>query len=506
MAVIIEGKTSRRLSPAGSAPLTFAMTAFLMNLAISLPTLGRQAFWGDETLTAQAVDMDVPALVADRLGAGHFPTYFLLLKGLGLAHASDALMRLPSALFEAGAAAVFTVIALSIGGRIAAVATAVLFALVPLLFFYAQEARPYALMLLFLAIATAAHLRIIAGRIEQGRPGLVATIGCVGAALVIPAGIVSVAALHAGLLAAGSMARGRPERRLVLRHLIVTWVAIGLAALALIPNVMTAAQGSRGLMKWQLGMSPGRRLVEAWNEIFGLLVRQDANVFLPAGWEIVPSLGFVALIVTGAWLGRKNTAIRYVTATVVTTAVGFVVIGSFTVTAGRYLLGILPPAILLASFASARLLAPGRFRLPAAAMLAALAGAMALQTLDASISDTRYNWRRPADFIAANDLGHAEILTNMPFYEPTLRRYLPANMAPTLRAPLPPIEPPGIIWQWSRETPNAYVLAFDGDATPPPEAVAGRTVCSWAFGRATFFVLAADMTTLPAPLRGCAGN
>ena len=506
MATIIEGKTAPLRSSGDSATLAFALAAFVLNLCVSLPTLGRQTFWVDETLTAQAVDMTVSGLIADRLGAGHFPTYFLLLKGLGLAHASDALLRLPSALFMAGAAAIFAAIALSIAGRVAAVATAVLFALLPLLFFYAQEARPYALMLLFLAIATAAHLKIIAGRIETSRPGLVATIGCLGAALVIPAGIVSVAALHAGLLVAGTMARGRPQRMMVLRHLVVTWVLIGLAALTLIPNVITAAHGSRGLMKWQLGMSAGRRVVEAWNEIFGLLVRQDANLFLPAGWQVVPSLGFVALIVLGAWLGRKNTAIRYVTATVVATALGFVLIGSFTVTAGRYLLGILPPAILLASFASARLLAPGPSRLPAAVILAPLTAMMALQTLDASVSDTRYNWRRPAEFIAAHGLGDAQILTNMPFYEATLRRYLPPDMATTLRAPLAPIEPPATIWQWSRETPNAYVLAFDGDATPPPEATAGRTVCSWPFGRATFFVLAADPATLPAPLRGCAGN
>lgn len=252
--------------------IVFSSGAFLITLAMSLATIGRQALWLDEALTAHAVDLDWASLVQDRLGAGHFPTYFLFLKAIGLSHASDVALRIPSALAASGAAAIFASIALSLGGRLAATATALLFAFLPVLFYYSQEARPYALMLFFLALATAGQIKIVMGRFDKGRPGLVATIGTLGAALVIPAGIVSVAAQHIALLSTGAASRSRTGRRVVLRHLLITWVTIGIAAISLLPSAILASQQPRGLMKWQMGMSPGRRISDAWNEVFGVTV------------------------------------------------------------------------------------------------------------------------------------------------------------------------------------------------------------------------------------------
>ncbi len=211
--------------------LGFALAAFLLSLAVTVPTLGRQSLWYDEVLTANVVATGWSDLIADRLGRGHFPTYFMLLKSLGLGGASEAMLRLPSALFMSLAAAVMTVLALRLGGRIAALATLLLFAFMPALVYYGQEARPYAMLLFFLAIATMPLVSLVRGTGEPKRLATAATIGTVGAALAIPAGIASVLIMHLSLILSGALRLPSRFRRPLKLHVAVTWIVIGLAAL-----------------------------------------------------------------------------------------------------------------------------------------------------------------------------------------------------------------------------------------------------------------------------------
>ncbi len=198
--------------------LGFALAAFLLSLAVTVPTLGRQSLWYDEVLTANVVATGWSDLIADRLGRGHFPTYFMLLKSLGLGGASEAMLRLPSALFMSLAAAVMTVLALRLGGRIAALATLLLFAFMPALVYYGQEARPYAMLLFFLAIATMPLVSLVRGTGEPKRLATAATIGTVGAALAIPAGIASVLIMHLSLILSGAFERLPRSLKLCFAH------------------------------------------------------------------------------------------------------------------------------------------------------------------------------------------------------------------------------------------------------------------------------------------------
>ncbi|MBZ9936679.1 glycosyltransferase family 39 protein [Mesorhizobium sp. BR1-1-16] len=486
--------------------LALACGAFLLNLIIRLPTIGRQSFWIDEVFTAQSVARTWSGLVGERLAAGHFPTYFLLMKGLGLGGASEAMLRLPSALFESAAAALFALMAFRLGGRMAAIVTAFLFAFLPVLVYYGQEARPYAMMLFFLAIMMLGQRNLLDGvpreREAPRAGGLMASLGAIAAALTIPAAIVSIAASHIGLVMAGAIRSGADNRLRVLRHMLATWLVIGAASLVLIPSVIAEATRPHGLMKWQVNDSAANRLTSIWRELFGLAVARDANIFLPPGWERYPSLALVLLAIAGAWFGRKQPVIRYLSGMVLLTLIAFVAIGSFTATVARYLLGVVPPFLILAAYAASRPLQHRSWLRPVwAALLVVVAAMMALQTLDALHSHSRYNWNGLSEFLRASGIDDAAVLTVEPLSRELFLYYQPDAVPPAFAA-----VPWDKLWQSVPATGTAYVLAFDiGDGVPDGIA-AGRTVCRWRIDEATFFVFTPDPASLPAPLTSCAGR
>ncbi len=488
--------------------LSIALGAFLLTLAVRLPTLGRQSLWIDEVFTSDAIALSWPGLIAERLSNGHFPTYFLLLKGVGLSGSSEMLLRLPSALFESAAAAIFAVIAHQLGGRIAAVVTAILFAFLPILVFYGQEARPYAMMLFSLAIMMTGQRTLLIGSTVEpqstrlGAAGWTATLGAIAAALTIPAAMVSIASSHAGLVLAGALRSGANNRRRVLRHLLATWLVIGIASLVLIPSVITEATSPEGLLKWQVADSASFRLTNVWYELFGLMVARDVNIYLPAGWERYPSLGLILLAVAGAWIGRRQPSIRYLSGMVLVTLIAFLALGSFTATVARYLLGVIPPFLILVGYTASRLLVrPSWLRPIWLALVIAIVAMTALQGLDAVQSNARYNWRDLSRFLRTSAIGNAAVLTNAYQSGELFQHYQPDTASPAFETvPMPEL------WKRVPTTGTAYVLAFYTGESVPDGVAAGRTICRWTIDEATFFALTSDPTKLPAPLQSCASQ
>ncbi|MEA2422015.1 MAG: mannosyltransferase [Thermoleophilaceae bacterium] len=119
-------------------------------------TLGTQSFWIDEAIAIHSARLDLSGLI-DSLARteGNPPLYFVLLDGwMRLFGDSEAAIRSLSALF--GTATIL--VAYAIGRRLASstrvgLAAAALAAFNPLLVWFSQEARPYALLVLLAGLS-----------------------------------------------------------------------------------------------------------------------------------------------------------------------------------------------------------------------------------------------------------------------------------------------------------------------------------------------------------------
>lgn len=491
-----------RQFPVRTEILVFAATAALV-LATLLPTLGSLALWYDEIITSNTASLDWTALVVNRLQFGHFPTYFGLMKLVGLGGASEFWIRLPSALFSAGAGGVLALIALRHIGRFAAVATALLYAAFPILISYGQEARPYSMMVFFLSLAMLGHISMLTRQPGFRRYASLATLGTLGAALAIPAGIVAVMAQHIALLACGILRAPAAERRIWLRHLAITWIVILVASLALIPSVLQQAAAPEGLMKWQVVMPLRARILEAVLRIYGFMVDMDANRFLSTRYERVLGAALIALIAIGIAIGFRKIAQRYLVVVAIGMPVAFALIGSVSVSAARYMIGVVPATILLASSGATFLISRPRWRIPAAIILIVAAAGLWLQALDSLTSERKFDWRRVAAFLHDNGVRDVELLLSDNQIALDLAHYLPQVDGITYRYTTPPLGSMDTIWNAAKSRDTAWILTFYNN-TLPPEVRDGRVVCQWQFSYLTVFVAARDPTLLPPSLKGCA--
>ncbi|SHG74683.1 Dolichyl-phosphate-mannose-protein mannosyltransferase [Kaistia soli DSM 19436] len=494
--------TTGRRWPLG-VELAIFLSAALLVLAVLLPTLGRLALWYDEVLTADVAEASWGELIRDRLANGHFPSYFALIKILGLGAANEFWLRLPSALFSAGAAGLLAIIALRFIGAFAAVATVLLYVTLPILIAYGQEARPYTMMLFFVVLAMLGHLSMLTRQSGVKRYAWAATVGTVGAALTIPAGIVAVAMLQAGALACGALRESTEKRLLWRRHFLATSVVTLVAMMGLVPGFISLGGKAEGLMKWQVATSAANRFLDSYRPIYGFAVDYDANHFLPASYETWLGAALLALIAAGALLGISRTVGRYLIVTAIGTPLVFIIIGSFTAVTPRYMLGMMPATILLVAAAMTFLVSRPAWRIPGAALLAIFFLAISLQAADMLVSERKLDWRSVAAFLRANGISDTEILANSDQTPRDLAHYLPKSDGITYQFVRPPLEPMDRIWSAAKARDVAWIATLYADWLPP-DVTADRTVCRWRFSALTLFAVARDPSLLPPSLRNCA--
>jgi mannosyltransferase len=133
----------------------------LLGLALRLYRLDAVSFWSDEAFSAHWVRRDLLFLLTKGLLLETTPPlYYLLLKGwVALAGSSDFAVRLFSALASTATIPLVFVLARAFGPPAAALTAALLFALMPMQVFYAQEARVYAMLPLLFSVALLGLLR-----------------------------------------------------------------------------------------------------------------------------------------------------------------------------------------------------------------------------------------------------------------------------------------------------------------------------------------------------------
>jgi mannosyltransferase len=130
-------------------------------LALGLFEVGVPQLWRDELASWSAANRTVPQLWAmlHNIDAVLGIYYFGLHLWMTVFGDSATAMRLPSVIAMAGAAAVVGLIGRRLGGGLAGLASGLIFALIPSVSRYAQEARPYAFATFFAALATLMFLR-----------------------------------------------------------------------------------------------------------------------------------------------------------------------------------------------------------------------------------------------------------------------------------------------------------------------------------------------------------
>lgn len=151
---------------AGTATLAFAVA-----LSFRLFGPGEREIWVDEARTLFAVSRDWGALIGDRVAAGHSPLYFMALKLLPVPPGDLALFRLASVLTDSAACGLLAATLARFASLRAAAFGALLYAGGPIFILWAQNARPYALLMLCVAIGMHGAAGLIAGaeRVSQGR-------------------------------------------------------------------------------------------------------------------------------------------------------------------------------------------------------------------------------------------------------------------------------------------------------------------------------------------------
>lgn len=201
--------------------------------------------WVDELLTWRRASLAWPDLVADSFHARHYPTYFTLVRlGLPLFGNDLFALRLPSAAFGAAAVVPLWLAARALAGPAAGFAAGLAAAASPFLLTYGQEARPYALALLFVAAALAGQLLIARDGATAGRSAFAAwSLGTAGALVTINGSALWLLASLAAFAVQLAHARRSEAGRLVRRA--APWLALALRVwLPFLPPMAGSVAGS----------------------------------------------------------------------------------------------------------------------------------------------------------------------------------------------------------------------------------------------------------------------
>jgi hypothetical protein len=348
--------------------LAACLPAFCAAILLPLPFLGATPFAYVELLTLDSLGLSVAGLIQHRLDGAHTPTWYLLLRQLGLAGGQPWELRLPSTLAHGAAAVLAALIGRRLAGGRGLLLAGLLVALHPMLLEFSNYARPYApliaatLWLLLSAAALADRPRLAVAALGRGQPPgrprrrlrwlwASASLAPLLAASLLPLGILAWAVLDLAL--AGWLwfrrGQGRAARRRLLGRLLL---------LRLLPILLTllgylALYGAFSRMAgnyWPREFAL-KNVLQTLETALGWVPMVDRDAFLPGLGNWILGLGMGALALLGFSTARRR-ALRVMTAAL---AVGL-------------------PVLLLAMSLHTSLLVPRYFG-PAGAGLALLAAA-----------------------------------------------------------------------------------------------------------------------------------
>ena len=339
------------------------LSAIALAFAVRFASIDVRQVWLDEALTQYAVSLDWSGLIADRVSAGHSPFYFLTMKALGLDGTDLRALRIASVVMDSLAAGVFAAVVTSFAGKRAGVLAALFYALNPLLLFWGQNARPYGMLMMWLAIGIAGAAGMIGGASQNAfvrRQSLAMSLGLGGAAATLTGGVIAAGLIALSPLAVPSLRTNWRFWKAWGRALIFpACVVVAMAGLVSLPHA-GAVQGDYWTMRYA-PLSLNSATIVLKESVAGDLIAQR-HPALPLGAAGMTGLAALLLILFAICIGH---ALRHRAAT--PQILPFVALG-----AG------LPLVLLTLSFGTSLLV--GRYFLPAvaAAMMIAAVGAASL--------------------------------------------------------------------------------------------------------------------------------
>jgi uncharacterized membrane protein len=227
--VAVDGRSRELNGRSQRVVLVFLLAA----LGLRLLLLGSKSLWLDEALSLRVALLGQAALWSGTPDIYHPPLFYWLLELWAQLGRSEFVLRLPSAILGSLSVVLIYILANDLADRPVAVTAAGLMAFSPLVVWYSQELRPYALLLALGLIATIAAVKLFL------RPAVgwwLLLIGTMTAAVYVHYDAVLLAPLQILLFAALSAVGRANWRGLVL------WLAgIGVVAVALEPWLQSPA-------------------------------------------------------------------------------------------------------------------------------------------------------------------------------------------------------------------------------------------------------------------------
>ena len=365
--------------PPALALAALSVAVFAAALALRLTGLGAAAVSLDEVYTQFAVSRDWGGMVLDRAGRGHMPTYFALAK-LSVPDVTDlAALRRPGAVADAAAAAILAGGIGRLAGLPAGLWAGALYATGPAFVIWAQNARPYGLLMAFLALGLVAAMALVRRAGRDRRAAGAFALGWSGAAFTLTGGILAyLSVVLTPRLRGGPLAEPGFRRRWR-RAALVPSVVAGFAYLAVSrPHVYEGGVGGFWVEKYRpFGL---QSLAELAGDLAGGQLRGLAPL-LPPVPEAAVLAALVAALAAFAVAGARRAGADPALWPVIGLALGFpaVMIAASAVSSlliDRYFLPFWAAVLVLAAIGLARL--PALPQALAGGALVAVSGAFAL--------------------------------------------------------------------------------------------------------------------------------
>jgi uncharacterized membrane protein len=233
----------------GAHPWTAIAT--LSCLAFALRLLQVRGIWVDEAISVHQAHMSLPAMLANlRETDNHPPLFFLVLWAAVrvLGSSSEQAVRVSSLVAGTLLIPALFITGRELFGRRTGLLAAALATIAPLLIWYSQESRPYAMFMLFATLAVWAQVRVV----REGRARYWVAYGALTIALVYTH-YFAVIPIAIQQLAFAAVAFGRARRGESVRSLLIgcwlTWlgVAVAVAPLASFVHQQIAHDYAAGL-------------------------------------------------------------------------------------------------------------------------------------------------------------------------------------------------------------------------------------------------------------------